>query len=107
MERMKSGKNFYDKFCAYGKFKGWWYTLLTTKSDQDSMNAKQDRAKAKYALTMCVTGDAAKYVRAYKNDPYEGWKAITDRWELLYGSNLKDPRTKVQNSKTQSFGSLS
>jgi hypothetical protein len=83
-------KDFYDKFRAYGEFKGWWYTLLTAKSDQDSTKAKQDRARAKYALTMCVTGDAAKYVRAYKNDPYEGWKAITDRWELLDGSDLKD-----------------
>jgi hypothetical protein len=53
-------KDSHDKLCAYGEYKGWWYTLKQAKSDSDTDKEKQDRNRAKYSLTMCVVGDAAE-----------------------------------------------
>ena len=66
----KNWNNFYDKFKAYGECKKWWGALEAPMQDDDTEEKKQARKKAMYALTMCTSGDAAKYVRAYKRDPY-------------------------------------
>ena len=64
-------QDFYDKFKAYGDFKKWWFALEEKASDDEPEEKKQLRKRAKYALVMCTTGDAAAYVRV-DDDPYVG-----------------------------------
>ena len=81
-------QDFYDKFKAYGDYKKWWSALESDESQDSTDEKKQLRKKAKYALVMSTTGDAAAYVRA-NNDPYLGWQGLLERYDNKDGNDLK------------------
>lgn len=81
-------QDFYDKFKAYGEYKKWWTALEKDASEDKDEIQKTARKKAKYALVMCTTGDAAAYVRA-DSDPFYGWKALLERYDNKDGNDLK------------------
>ena len=81
-------QDFRDKFRAYGEYRKWWSVLKTAASTDESEETSQLRKKARYALIMCTTGDAAAYVRA-DSDPFEGWKALMERYDTRDGNDLK------------------
>jgi hypothetical protein len=82
-------QDFYDKFKAYGEYKKWWFVMESKESTDETEEQKQARKKARYALVMATTGDAAAYVRA-STDPYGGWKALMERYDHKDGNDLKN-----------------
>ena len=81
-------QDFRDKFKAFGEYRKWWSVLKTSANEDESEEISQLRKKARYALIMCTTGDAAAYVRA-DPDPFEGWKALMERYDKRDGNDLK------------------
>ena len=81
-------KDYFDKFKAYGEYKKWWWALEKGADEDDTDEKTQVRKKARYALVMSTTGDAASYVRA-DPDPFEGWKALLERYDNKDGNDLK------------------
>ena len=73
-------QDFRDKFKAFGEYKKWWSVMKTASTTDENEETLQLRKKARYALIMCTTGDAAAYVRA-DTDPYEGWMALMERYD--------------------------
>ena len=80
--------DFRNKFKAYGEYKKWWVVMTSAGTTEENEEAQQLRKKARYALIMCTTGDAAAYVRA-DPDPYEGWMVLMERYNTKDGNDLK------------------
>jgi hypothetical protein len=80
-------KGFYSKTKAYGGKKGWYDTMLTAATSDESDESKQLRKDAKYFLTMACDGKSAIYVEATE-DPFEAWKSIIKRYEDVDADDL-------------------
>ena len=96
-------QDFRDKFKAYGEYKKWWVVMKTAATSEEDEETQQLRKKARYALIMCTTGDAAAYVRA-DNDPYEGWIALMERYDNKDGNDLKSLYKEWDETMTEGPG---
>jgi hypothetical protein len=95
--------DFRDKFKAYGEYKKWWSVMKTAATSNEDEETKQLRKKARYAMIMCTTGDAAAYVRA-DLDPFEGWKALMERYDNKDGNDLKSLYKEWDDTMTEGPG---
>ena len=96
-------QDFRDKFKAYGEYKKWWVVMKTAATSDEDEETQQLRKKARYALIMCTTGDAAAYVRA-DSDPFAGWIALMERYDNKDGNDLKSLYKEWDETMTEGPG---